>query len=71
VRAKYRTGACTAKTRKSVRGDRNLPIRERFEWKRTCALLRLADLDNGIFERLGRYEAALWRQVRQTIFLDR
>lgn len=30
--------------------------------------LRLANLDNGIFERLGRYEAALWRQVRQTIF---
>jgi hypothetical protein len=29
--------------------------------------LRLADLDSGIFERLGRYEAALWRQVRQTI----
>ncbi|WP_426527668.1 hypothetical protein [Bradyrhizobium sp. McL0615] len=29
--------------------------------------LRLANLDNGIFERLGRYEAALWRQVRQTI----
>jgi hypothetical protein len=29
--------------------------------------LRLADLDNRIFERLGRYEAALWRQVRQTI----
>ena len=30
--------------------------------------LRLADIDNGVFERLGRYEAALWRQVRQTIF---
>ena len=30
--------------------------------------LGLADLDNGIFARLGRYEAALWRQVRQTIF---
>ena len=30
--------------------------------------LGLADLDNGILERLGRYEAALWRQVRQTIF---
>jgi hypothetical protein len=29
--------------------------------------LRLADLDSGIFERLGRYETALWRQVRQTI----
>ena len=30
--------------------------------------MRLADLDNGAFERIGRYEAALWRQVRQTIF---
>ena len=30
--------------------------------------LRLADLDNGVFERLNRYEAALWRQVRQTLF---
>jgi hypothetical protein len=30
--------------------------------------MRLADLDKGVFERLGRYEAALWRQVRQTIF---
>jgi hypothetical protein len=30
--------------------------------------LGLADLDNGVFERLGRYEAALWRQVRQTLF---
>jgi hypothetical protein len=28
----------------------------------------MADLDSRIFERLGRYEAALWRQVRQTIF---
>ena len=30
--------------------------------------LGLAALDNGFFERLGRYEAALWRQVSQTIF---
>jgi hypothetical protein len=30
--------------------------------------LGLAELDKGAFERLGRYEAALWRQVRQTIF---
>jgi hypothetical protein len=30
--------------------------------------LRLADLDNGVFDRLGRYESALWRQVRQTLF---
>jgi hypothetical protein len=30
--------------------------------------MRLCDVDNGAFERLGRYEAALWRQARQTIF---
>jgi hypothetical protein len=30
--------------------------------------VQLADLDNGAFERLGRYEAALWRQARQTLF---
>jgi hypothetical protein len=30
--------------------------------------MRLADVDNGVFERIGRYQAALWRQVRQSIF---
>jgi hypothetical protein len=30
--------------------------------------LRLTDFDNGMFERLGRYEAALWRQARQSLF---
>ena len=30
---------------------------------------RLANLDNGVFERLGRYETALWRQMAQTLFL--
>ena len=30
--------------------------------------LRLANLDNGLFEKLGRYETALWRQVRQILF---
>ena len=34
----------------------------------TRCFVRLAELENGIFERLGRYEATLWRQVRQTIF---
>jgi hypothetical protein len=29
---------------------------------------RLAKLDNGVFERLNRYELALWRQARQTLF---
>jgi hypothetical protein len=30
--------------------------------------LRLANLDNGAFERLSRYETALWRQVGQLLF---
>jgi hypothetical protein len=30
---------------------------------------RLANFDNGLFERLGRYEAALWRQMVQTYSL--
>jgi hypothetical protein len=30
---------------------------------------RLANLDNGVFERLGRYETALWRQMVQTLLL--
>src|ERR1700733_8468974 len=30
--------------------------------------LRLAGLDNGAFERLNRYETALWRQVGQVLF---
>jgi hypothetical protein len=30
---------------------------------------RLAKLDNGLFERLGRYETALWRQMVQTVLL--
>jgi hypothetical protein len=34
----------------------------------TYCFLRLANLDNGVFERLGRYEAALWRQMVQTLF---
>lgn len=38
----------------------------RFDLAR--CFLRLANLDSGVFERLGRYETALWRQVRQTLF---
>jgi hypothetical protein len=30
--------------------------------------LSLSNLDNGVFERLGRYEMRHWRQVRQTLF---
>ena len=34
----------------------------------TYCFLRLANLDNGVFERLDRYEAALWRHMLQTLF---
>jgi hypothetical protein len=33
------------------------------------SFLRLTNLDNGIFERLGRYEINLWRQTAQTLLL--
>ena len=33
----------------------------------TYCFLRLANLDNGAFKRLNRYEAALWRQTVQTM----
>jgi hypothetical protein len=32
------------------------------------SFLGLSNLDSNVFERLGRYEMALWRQVRQTLF---
>jgi hypothetical protein len=35
----------------------------------TCCFLRLSNIDNGAFDRLGRYNAALWRQTAQTLFL--
>lgn len=35
----------------------------------TYSFLRLANLDSGVFERLGRYEAALWRQTLQTLLV--
>jgi hypothetical protein len=34
----------------------------------TYSFMRLANTDNGLFERLRRYEAALWRQTAQTLF---
>jgi hypothetical protein len=40
--------------------ETGLDIAQRF--------LRLSNLDNNVFERLGRYEMALWRQVSQTLF---
>jgi len=37
----------------------------------TYCFLRLGNLDNSAFERLGRYNAALWKQTAQTLFLLR
>jgi hypothetical protein len=37
--------------------------------KLTHCFQRLANLDNGVFERLGRYESALWRQMLQTLLV--
>ncbi len=34
----------------------------------TISFLRLANLDSDIVDRLSRYEAALWRQLAQTLF---
>ena len=34
----------------------------------THSFLRLAKMDSRAFERLNRYEVALWRQTRQTLF---
>jgi hypothetical protein len=35
----------------------------------TCCFLRLSNVDNGAFDRLGRYNATLWKQTVQTLFL--
>jgi hypothetical protein len=35
----------------------------------TCCFIRLNNVGNGAFERLGRYNAALWKQTAQTLFL--
>jgi hypothetical protein len=35
----------------------------------TYCFQRLANMDNGAFDRLGRYQSALWRQIAQTLFV--
>jgi hypothetical protein len=35
----------------------------------TCCFLRLSNVDNGAFDRLGRYNSTLWKQTAQTLFL--
>jgi hypothetical protein len=47
----------------------SLPPPDRPPRDLTHGFQRLANLDNGAFERLGRYETALWRQVTQILFV--
>jgi hypothetical protein len=35
----------------------------------TGCFLRLSNVDNGAFERLGRYNTPLWKQTAQTLLL--
>jgi hypothetical protein len=46
-------------SRQSIRPARDLPY----------CFLRLVDIDNGVFEQLGRYECALSRQIFRTLNL--
>jgi hypothetical protein len=41
---------------------------DRFSARDRDQLLRLANLDSDIVDRLSRYESGLWRQLVQTIF---
>jgi hypothetical protein len=56
----YGNTACDRAEAVAIEPEFNFDIGHRF--------LRLAKLDNGGFERLNRYETALWRQVCHVIF---
>jgi len=43
------------------------PLRRGAPVKLAQCFLRLSNFDNGLFERIGRYETAVWRQVAQTL----
>ena len=51
------------------RTSRISPLREFSPRDLAQCFQRLANFDNGLFERLGRYETALWRQMVQTLFV--
>jgi hypothetical protein len=48
--------------------DDSLEVRVDSTDRLTYSFLRLANIDNAIFDRLNRYEARLWRQFVQTWF---
>jgi len=49
------------------RASASAPLRQNAPVKLAQCLLRLSNFDNGLFERIGHYEAAVWRQVGQTL----
>jgi hypothetical protein len=49
-----------------LNGAPNAPVGPSREL--TYSFMRLANIDNGLFERLRRYEGALWRQTVQMLF---
>jgi hypothetical protein len=68
VRSNQLTVASTVES--SVDVDRAaLEISRDAQQEMVKCFRRLAKMDNGVLERLNRYELALWRQARQTIFV--
>jgi len=49
------------------RASASAPLRQNAPVKLAQCFLRLSNFDNGLFERIGRYETAIWRQVGQTL----
>jgi hypothetical protein len=61
---------CYASERADHQAARTLPIGRDFSSRDLAhCFQRLANLDAGVFERLGRYETTLWRQMVQIHFL--
>jgi hypothetical protein len=61
---------CRATETENTRNEDQAEGFDRFTQTRrlTYSFLSLASLDSGVFERLNRYEVALWRQAIQIIF---
>ena len=63
---------CNASERGDHRATRTFPISRDISSRDLAhCFQRLANLDAGVFERLGRYETTLWRQMVQIHFLLR
>jgi hypothetical protein len=59
---------CCEKMNEQQQVDRSPADHDNRIRQLSYCFLRLANFDSGVFERLNRYEAALWRQTVQTLF---